>query len=251
MATHNGHQTHAEPLAPRIKGSADDYLAILKLVVDGIAAMFGNGCEVVLHDIRNPDHSIVAIANGHITGRKVGGPIIGGPVGDKGLRSILERANQTGIVANYATRTRDGRTLKSTSVVFHNTRGAPVIALCVNFDITELRRASQILTTFTSVDSNSEPPAESRQQPENGKTDVNAVIKCIVDEALVAMGKPLHAADKEEKLKAIKAMHAQGLFLVKGGVDYAARALGVSRFTIYNYLKELQFRESPRDNPRD
>ena len=48
-------------------------LELLRQVAAGIAAQFGSGCEVVVHDLsRHPDHSIVAIFNGHVTGRKVG-----------------------------------------------------------------------------------------------------------------------------------------------------------------------------------
>ena len=42
-------------------------LELLKQVAAGIAAQFGSSCEVVIHDLsRNPDHSIVAIINGHV-----------------------------------------------------------------------------------------------------------------------------------------------------------------------------------------
>ncbi len=233
---------------PRIEGSVENCLEILKLVVEGIASILGDNCEVVLHDIRHPEHSIVAIANGHVSGRSIGGPIIGGPVGDKGLKSILEQAEGRGVVANYATRTRDGRTLRSTSVVLKDKTGVPVIGLCLNLDITELQRAADILSGLVAVDLTDAEDAGAGQL-ENGKTDVNSMIKCIVDEAVAAMHRPPSAASKEDKLKAIRAMHAQGLFLVKGGVDHAARALGVSRFTVYNYLKELQFREPPWESP--
>lgn len=39
-----------------------------------IARQFGPNCEVVVHDLcgAEPEHSIVAIENGHISGRRVG-----------------------------------------------------------------------------------------------------------------------------------------------------------------------------------
>jgi hypothetical protein len=37
-------------------------------------------------------------------------------------------------------------------------------------------------------------------------------------------------------------MMQRGLFIVKGGVERAASALGVSRFTIYNYQEALRGR---------
>lgn len=39
-----------------------------------IAEQFGQNCEVVLHDLTKPyDQTIVAIYNGHVTGRVIGG----------------------------------------------------------------------------------------------------------------------------------------------------------------------------------
>ena len=49
-------------------------LEMLKQLAAGIAAQFGSNCEVVIHDVssNHPDHSIVHIENGHVSGRKVG-----------------------------------------------------------------------------------------------------------------------------------------------------------------------------------
>jgi predicted transcriptional regulator YheO len=35
-------------------------------------------------------------------------------------------------------------------------------------------------------------------------------------------------------------MQEKGLFIVRGGVEMAARVLGVSRYTDYNYLDEIK-----------
>ena len=46
---------------------------LLRQVAEGVAGQFGSSCEVVVHDLsQEPERSIVAIVNGHITGRKVG-----------------------------------------------------------------------------------------------------------------------------------------------------------------------------------
>ena len=42
----------------------------LRHIARGIAAQFGPNCEVVVHDLsQHPDHTIVAIENGHVSGR--------------------------------------------------------------------------------------------------------------------------------------------------------------------------------------
>ena len=49
-------------------------LETLKQIAAGIAAQFGRNCEVVIHDVSSnqPDHTIVYIENGHVSGRKIG-----------------------------------------------------------------------------------------------------------------------------------------------------------------------------------
>ena len=49
-------------------------LEALKQIAAGIAAQFGDKCEVVIHDVGggHPEHTIVHIENGHVSGRKVG-----------------------------------------------------------------------------------------------------------------------------------------------------------------------------------
>ena len=49
-------------------------LTVLEQIAQDIAAEFGTDCEVVIHDLKTkePEHSIIYIVNGHVTGRNVG-----------------------------------------------------------------------------------------------------------------------------------------------------------------------------------
>ena len=51
-------------------------LDVLKQIASGIAAQFGDNCEVLIHDLQlqkdASESSIVFIVNGHITNRKIG-----------------------------------------------------------------------------------------------------------------------------------------------------------------------------------
>lgn len=40
-------------------------------IAKAVAETFGSNCEVVIHDFRNMENSIVAIFNGHVTGRTI------------------------------------------------------------------------------------------------------------------------------------------------------------------------------------
>lgn len=230
--------------SPVIRGSVDNFLENLSLVLDGIAGIFGKNCEVVLHDLRNPERSIVKIINGHVTGRKKGGPLIGGPLEDEGLKMVLGEEASRSVLSTYISYARDGRKLKSTSIFFRNTKGKAIAALCVNLDLTKFSAASELLEDILKTDEEPKralPESDTSSAPAG---DIVPIMRAIVDEAMVGIQKPIRLAAKDDKVKAVKSMYDRGLFLLKGGVDFAAGALGISRFTVYNYLKELRYRKN-------
>jgi hypothetical protein len=49
-------------------------------------------------------------------------------------------------------------------------------------------------------------------------------------------GKPLAELDRKAKQETVRILEARGAFSVRHGVETVASALGVSRFTVYNYL---------------
>ncbi|MBV7697486.1 helix-turn-helix domain-containing protein [Streptomyces sp. TRM70350] len=61
-----------------------------------------------------------------------------------------------------------------------------------------------------------------------------------LDHILAAMerkrGKPLSELDRRSKQEVVRILEARGAFSVRHGVETVASALGVSRFTVYNYL---------------
>lgn len=61
-----------------------------------------------------------------------------------------------------------------------------------------------------------------------------------LDHILVAMerrhGMPLAELDRKTKQEVVRILEARGAFSVRHGVETVAGALGVSRFTVYNYL---------------
>ncbi|MET8584641.1 helix-turn-helix domain-containing protein [Streptomyces collinus] len=61
-----------------------------------------------------------------------------------------------------------------------------------------------------------------------------------LDHILAAMerrrGRPLAELDRKSKQEVVRILEARGAFAVRHGVETVASALGVSRFTVYNYL---------------
>lgn len=200
-------------------------------LVEGIANTFGKNCEVVLHDVRNPHNSIVAIANGHVTNR-----VVGGPMSEYGLMA-LRKADFSNHKVNYLKKTRDGRMLKSSSLYIKDESGNLIGFLCINYDVSELKLIKGMLNDFMSM---SDETAEITDESDSYGDTVNDVLERIVDKTLEASGKPVAFLSKEEKVHMVELLDSKGVFLVKGAIDYVAKVLCVSRYTIYNYLEEIR-----------
>ena len=97
---------------------------------------------MVVHDLatNDPERSIVAIENGHVTGRKVGdGP---SHVVLEALRGNPEQLHDH---LSYLTRTKDGKILKSTTIYIRDDDGAPIGIFGINYDITHLKNTEFML----------------------------------------------------------------------------------------------------------
>ena len=232
-----------EEKSPKLLGSVDNFLDNMKLMVNPIANIFGKNCEVVLHDLRDLQRSIVAIANGHVTGRKLGGPVIGGPLDDESLKPLLEQKDTRSILSSYSTRSIYSHRLKSTTIIFRNSKGKPVAALAINLDLSEFDKANELLNEISKTNGEIHQKTTQTEQHESQGDDMATLIRGIIEDAISGMQKPIHLAEKEDKIKAVKTMYERGLFLMKGSVTHVAMALNVSRFTIYNYLKEIGYSE--------
>lgn len=198
-------------------------------MVEGIAKTFGKNCEVSLHDFSNPQSPIIAIANGHITGRDVGGPLPEAIL--KALKSNVADKD----MINYKNKSKDGKILKSSTIFINDENGRAIGCLTINIDISEFIMVKNTLAELCDInDSTQEVAAEAYG------SNVNDVLENIVNTTLENYGKPVNFMSKEEKVNMVKLLDAKGTFLIRGAIDYVAKILCVSRYTIYNYLDEIR-----------
>jgi len=229
--------------SPAIRAERRQLMQALHPVVQMLGTIVGHHIEVVLHDLTQPESSIVAIANGHVSNRRVGNSILSGPKDDQGFAAAKQLLTQSGepvhsVVDGYPTLTRNGDRLKSSTVIFRDSQGEPYAALCLNANLTIIEAAHTWLGRLLHDNGAMAPPAE--EQPQ-----MDTLMNEIIADAVRRLGKPVNLMNREEKIQAVQAMMQRGLFIVKGGVERAAASLGVTRFTIYNYLEALRERNMP------
>jgi predicted transcriptional regulator YheO len=209
-----------------------ELLPTLEPIMKAVAAAVGPHCEVVLHDLseRTVEQTIVAIENGHVTGRAVGGPST-----NRGLE-LLRREAEDHDEFGYKGRTGDGRELRSSSVYFRDADGHVIAALCVNVDLTPLQAARSALDAALRPDVEHTPARDE----EVFASDISEVLERLIDGAIAQTGKTVALMNRDDRLTVLEFLDARGAFFVKRAVDRVARRLNISRVTAYNYLEQIR-----------
>lgn len=204
-------------------------LQFLLRLAKALAAQFGPNCEVVIHDLlsNDPDSSIVAIENGHVSGRKVG----------DGPSRVVQEALAGGAGEDrlcYLTKTRDGKTLKSTTVFLRDDDGKPIGILAINYDITYMLVMENTLHQFTATG-----PSEGESITVT-TTHVSDLLDELIEQSVRRVGKPVELMTKEEKVEAIKFLSDTGAFLITKSGNRVCKYFGISKYTLYSYLEEAK-----------
>lgn len=204
-------------------------LETLRPIAEGLAKTFGRRCEVTVHDFSNPQNSLVMIF-GNVTGRREGAPLT-----DRLLKTIREEGDSARDLLNLRIRTRDGKLLNSSSIFIRNSHGRIVGSLGINYDLTDLETAIRILD-----DLRTSPEPATEQTSVDFANDVEEILSHLIDSVVDQAGKPVPLMSREDKLELIRALDGKGVFLIKKAVEEVSSRLGISRYTVYNYLEEVR-----------
>ncbi len=199
-------------------------LNLLKRFAEGIVAVVGPHCEVVVHDFADLEHSVVVVA-GNVTGRQPGAP-----VPDLSFTSD-ELTRYAPDQINYRTRL-GNRSIQSSTVWIRDENGDPIGAICINVDYTDLEQAQQILDRLTTAVRSTSPVTVD----ETFARDLDDLLDIAVTEFLQQHSvQSVDALSYEDRVNLIHELEARGLFRIRGAVNRLADLLNVSRASIYNY----------------
>lgn len=201
-----------------------------KRLVKALAMQFGPTCEVVLHDLTggDPSHTIIAIENGQISGRKVGD---GSSVIAAEAMEEADKQHQDRLA--YLTRTHDGKILKSTSLFIRDDHGKVIGILGINMD---LSLSLAVENTLHNLNSNLDPETE----PQQITTNVSDLLDTLIQQSIRLAGKPAALMDKSDKIRAIRFLNDNGAFLITKSGPKVCQVFNISKYTLYSYLDEAK-----------
>ena len=195
-------------------------LAQMKQVADGLGQTLAPFCEVVLHDLLDPEHAILAIHN-NLSGRGVGAPAT-----ELGLARAAD-PDFAQVIANYPNTFADGRPAKSTSIGIKDSEGRYIAALCMNVDLTVFRSLNSLLTQFGSV--NTAAGVSETLEPAGADA-----IRARIDRFAARLATTPRALKADERKALMRELKESGLGDVRRAMEIVAAYLNVSRATVYN-----------------
>ncbi|AAP96630.1 hypothetical protein RZ60_07140 [[Haemophilus] ducreyi] len=195
-------------------------------IVDGIAALIGEHCEIVLHSLEFLENSAIYIANGHNTDRKIGSPLT-----DKALKSLHQM--QTDSVSKpYFTRLKGGILMKSITIAIRNSKQHVIGFICININLDV--PTAQFLTSFiprTQDDENNSVNFASSVDELVAQTIDKTIEETVVDRQISNNNKNRHI---------VISLYEKGIFDIKDAINQVATRLNISRHTVYLYIRQIK-----------
>ncbi len=207
----------------------------LKQLAGLMTQMFGDNCEVAIHDLTT-EHMQLLHITGNVTSRKPGAPVT-----DVVAKYLIQDGNSVKDRHCFKTLTDDGRELKSSTSYIRDSNGDVVAAFCINFNTTDHHNAIQFLQAFINKGVNSGTAGSSTEErPEKMSFSIDHTVDSIFEQSVDQIGKRPASMNTDEKVRLVRILEQKGAFQIRGVVNQVALRLGVSNFTIYNYLKKIR-----------
>ena len=196
-----------------------------------LAAVLGNECEIVIHDLTNPQASIIAIKN-PVSGRKKGDALthFAQEILDQGLYH-----NQD-FIANYNGQSKHHDFLSST---FFIKNGKTIIGmLCINKNLTPAKHTmfalENLLKSYNLIQNQEENITEQFD------SSIIDIAKSRIQEIIARQKVPVAYMSIEDKLTVLQKLKDDAILDTKGSIQEVAAQLHVSIPTIYRYLKRIK-----------
>ena len=201
-------------------GSIDPFSTYFP-IGEAIATLLHPFAEVVLHDLTTG--RIVRIWNS-FTERQAGDLS-----NLKGAQDLFPE--QTNILGPYEKALSTLGRSKSITAGLRDGESNLIGFLCVNLDVTVLDKAGVMLAAFASPDLKRPEPIY--------RTDLQQHLSYLIRDHSLKISKPIDNFSRQDRAELISVIDADGLFLARNAVVLVAKAMKISRASVYNILSGI------------
>jgi len=195
-----------------------------------ISEKFSPYLEVIIHDLRNPEHSIIAIFNSHITGRK-----IGDGTSDIGYKKLANELPDK--IVNYENISPSGSKMKSSSLTIRDEHNKIIGSMAFNFDLAPFENIQEFFNTITKT--NISQLGDFPKQEQFFMWDIRDELEQELNKYIIANRLQGKALTKKDKLNVVSLMNKRGHIKKRGSVSILSELLAITRPTLYKYIKDI------------
>jgi predicted transcriptional regulator YheO len=206
-------------------------------LVDFLGELLGENTEILLHDISNPEESVIAVSHGFHSGREVGSPLT-----ELGHQIIADQElSGKRYLANYKAVSKGKQYISST---YYIKNGESLIGmLCFNTDISaaqNLLAATDRFIKSTNLGAFLDPAVKDKGIQEDLDTPITSLVENTIETTIAEQSVPPARMTREEKRQVVWTLAEHGIPRMKGAVAEIARQLDLSESTVYRYLNQKE-----------
>lgn len=204
-------------------------IEFLTRLAQAVSVTFGPLCETVVQEPRDGKIVTLAIFNGQVSGRKLPTTegITGGQISDETVSSLCASTDMVNQLVLHP----NGKKIKTTTVSFNG--DGYTLLFGINCDVTAVSQFQEILGSYMTFSGELSGTISQRQQS----------LQSVYDACLAESG--LQNCDKfpiAERHSLILLLNSRGFFSMQKSIPFLAEKTGVSRYTLYKDLDELEIR---------
>lgn len=210
------------------------------LLIEFLGHMLGPDYEIALHDLTCKKPSIIAIANGHVSGRSIGAPLT-----NMAIQLIAEKAYLTQKwKLNYRGLSTNGKVLRCSTLFIKDEHNTLVGLLCINFDDSRYRDLSEKIFSLCHpddyADTNISISITENVEQETFYNSISAATDAAIQTVTNNAKVPTDRLTQVERMEIIQLLDQKGIFLLKGAIPIVAKQLSCSQASIYRYLSKIK-----------
>lgn len=225
---------------------ASDLIRQYAALAEFLGRALGPDYEIAVHDLNKKQPSLVALVNGHISGREVGAPLTNIALQIIADRTYLKQPYKL----NYRGISASGKVLRCSTFFIKDEKGALVGLLCINFDDSRYKELSQKVFALCHPDHYAEKnimvedvkanyESSEKTEQESFYSSIAAATEDALLSVMHTVALPPERLTQGEKMKIVGLLEQKGVFMMKGAVVTVAEMLACSQASIYRYLGKL------------
>lgn len=197
-----------------------------------LGEMFAPILETVVHDLRKPENSIIAIYNGDLTGREVGDAATN-------LGRRLLEGDFPDVLIGYENESPNGQKLKSSSLAIRDQDGSLVGVLGLNMNVSYFEQFGSFIEQFIAGQKSDHVSSPERfKSTPNGMSTPKEDIRQAINRYITSHNWNAQTLSYSDKREIVEHLYANGYFKSRGAVTIIADELGLTRPSVYNYRND-------------